>query len=79
MYTTPSLSPEQVAEFYLDEMPSYGWRARELQEQELNKHVEGIMLYFRGLGKECVIYVGSEGVGATWTIMVRHVIIGGKR
>ena len=79
MYATPRLSPAQVAEFYLDEMPSYGWREHELREQELNKHVEDIMLYFRGTGKECIIYVGSEGVGAAWTVMVRHVIIGGGK
>lgn len=78
MHATPSLSPEQVAEFYLDEMPSYGWREQESQEQELNKYVEDIMLYFRGSGKECIIYVGSEGIGAAWTVMVRPVIIGGK-
>ena len=79
MYATPSLSPEQIAEFYLDEMPIYGWREGEAQEQQLNKHVEEIMLFFRKTGSECLICVGSEGVGAAWTIVIRPVIIGGRR
>ena len=77
-YATPSLSPEQVAEFYLEEMPIYGWVEGEAEEQELNKHVEDIMLFFRKTGRECVICVGSEGIGAAWTIMMRPVIIGGR-
>ncbi len=79
MYATPSLSPEQVAEFYLEEMPIYGWREAEAWEQELNKHVEEIMLFFRKTNRECLICVGSEGIGAAWTIMMRPAIIGGRR
>ncbi len=78
-YATPSLSPEQIAEFYLEEMPIYGWREGEVQEQQLNKYVEEIMLFFRKTDRECMILVGSEGDGATWTIMMRPVIIGGRR
>lgn len=79
MYATPSLSPEQIAVFYLEEMPIYGWREGEAQEQQLNKYVEDIILFFRKTGSECVICIGSEGVGAAWTIVMRPVIIGGGR
>ena len=34
---------------------------------------------FRRTGRECVIYVGSEGSGAAWTIMIRPVIMGVSR
>ena len=78
-YATGSLSPEQIAEFYLEEMPIYGWIEGAAQEQQLNKHVEDIILFFRKTGRECVICVGSEGVGAAWTIMMRPIIIGGRR
>lgn len=79
MYATPRLSPEQIAEFYLQEMPIYGWIEAETQEQQLNKHVEDIILFFRKTGRECMICVGSEGIGAAWTIVTRPVIIGGER
>lgn len=79
MYASSGLSPEQIAEFYLQEMPIYGWREGEAEERELNKYAEGIMLFFRRTGRECVIYVESEGPGATWTVVARPMIIGGKQ
>ena len=79
MYASPSLSQEQIAEFYLEEMPIYGWREGEIQEQLLNRYAEDIILFFTRTGRECVICVGSEGIGAAWTIVMRPVIIGGGR
>lgn len=79
MYLSRSLAPEQAAEFYLDEMPVHGWREGENEEQELNKHVEDIMLFFKRQGRECTIYIEPDGSGAVWTVISKPVIIGGSR
>jgi hypothetical protein len=77
MYKTQSLTAGQVAEFYCTEMVKKGWLEYGPVSNELNRHAEGIMLFFRRKERECLVHIEEDGIGTKWVIMLKAKILGG--
>ena len=77
MCQSESLGPGHVAEYYAGAMAAQGWKEARGVENELNRHAEGIMLFFTRTGRECLIHVQEAGTGARWVVVLKQRIIGG--